>query len=101
MFRTLTTAAVLALVLSQAASPALAGPAIVRFSDLDLSSAAGVQVLNGRIQQAAEKSCMSPVTRTSHFYSDWYAQCVRESSADMSARIAAVSQAKYRTFAGK
>jgi UrcA family protein len=101
MFRTFTTAAILALTITAAQ----AGPsAIVRFSDLDPSRPADTQVLNGRIEKAAKTTCntvkTSRTTSTTMFYNHWYAGCVNDTVAETSARIAAVS-GKYRAIASK
>ena len=99
MFRTFITAAILTLTITAAQ----AGPsaAIVHFGDLDLSRPADVQVLNSRIQKAAEAACAVPDSRTtSLYYHQWHATCISHTVTDTSARIAAVS-GKYRTFASK
>ena len=98
MFRTFTSAAILALTITGAQ----AGPATVQFGDLDLSRPGDTQVLNSRIEKAAETACtslsgLSPVV----FYHAWFAKCVSGTTADMSARIAALSTGKARAFASK
>jgi UrcA family protein len=99
MFRTFTTAAILTLTITAAQ----AGPAaIVRFGDLDLSRPTDVQVLNGRIEKAAEFICDSlGGSRSSIYYNQWYARCVSNAVADTSARIASVASSKNRAFASK
>jgi UrcA family protein len=89
MFRIFATAAILALTIVTAE----AGPAVtVRYGDLDLSSAAGAHVLNSRIEQAAQTTCAGlRGPARSLFYRAWHAGCVRDVSADTSARIAALS----------
>ena len=98
MFRTLITAAMLTLTITAAQ----AGSTItVRFGDLDLSRPADTQVLNSRIEKAAETACDTmQFSRASIFYSQWYARCVSNAVAKTSARIASVS-GKYRAFASK
>jgi UrcA family protein len=98
MFRIFTTAAVLALTIATAE----AGPAVtVHYGDLDLSSAAGADVLNSRIQEAAQTSCAGlRGPARSLFYPAWYASCVRDVSANTSTRIAARS-GKPRVIASK
>jgi UrcA family protein len=98
MFRTFTTAAILAMTIASAqAYPAIT----VRFGDLDLSRPADTQVLNSRIEKAAETACDTmQFSRASIFYSQWYARCVSNAVAKTSARIASVS-GKYRAFASK
>jgi UrcA family protein len=98
MFRTFITTAILTLTITAAQ----AGPsAVVRFGDLDLSRPADVQVLNSRIEKAAEASCnVADRNATSLFYQQWHATCIGHAVADTSARIAAVSN-KYRAFASK
>jgi UrcA family protein len=98
MFRTFFTATMLTLTITAAQ----AGPsAVVHFGDLDLSRPADVQVLNSRIEKAAEATCGVPDERTtSIYYRQWHAKCVSHAMADTSARIAAVS-GKSRTFASK
>jgi UrcA family protein len=98
MFRTFATAAILTLTITAAQ----AGPsAIVRLSDLDLSRPADTQVLNGRIEKAAEAACNSVKASSSTLnYNHWYARCVSNTVAETSARIAAVS-GKSRAIASK
>jgi len=98
MFRTFTTAAILTLTITAAQ----AGPsAVVHFGDLDLSRPADVQVLNSRIEKAAEATCGMPDSRsTSMYYNEWHARCISRAVTDTSARIAAVS-GKARAFASK
>jgi UrcA family protein len=99
MFRTFTTAAMLALTITAAqADPAIT----VRFGDLDLSRPADTQVLNGRIEKAAETACTVPDSRsTSIYYNQWHARCVSHAVAETSARIASVTSSKNRSFASK
>jgi len=54
MFRIIATAAILALTATAAHA---AGPAVVRFGDLDLSKPADARILAGRVQTAAEAAC--------------------------------------------
>ena len=98
MFRTFTTAAILTLTITATQ----AGPSgVVHFGDLELSRPADVQVLNSRIEKAAEATCNVPDSHsTSIYYNQWHARCVSHAVADTSARIAAVS-GKYRAFASK
>ena len=99
MFRTFITAAILTLTITAAQ----AGPsAIVHFGDLDLSRPADVQVLNSRIEKAAEATCTAPDSRTtSIYYNQWHARCVSHFVADTAARIASVTFSKNRAFASK
>ena len=98
MFRTLITTAMLTLTITAAQ----AGPSgIVHFGDLDLSRPADVQVLNSRIEKAAEATCAMPDSRsTSMYYNQWHARCVSRAVVETSARIAAVS-GKSRALASK
>ena len=61
MFRTFTASAILALALTTAAQ---AGPAIVRFGDLDLSRPQDNRILNSRIQDAARSACAGGPSRS-------------------------------------
>ena len=99
MFRTFITAALLTLTITAAhAGP----PAVVRFGDLDLSRPADVQVLNGRIEKAAEATCnVADPHGTSLYYQEWRAACLSRAVANTSARIAAVSGNKHRALASK
>ena len=99
MFRTLITTAMLTLTITAAQ----AGPAaVVLFGDLDLSRAGDVQVLNSRIEKAAEATCnVADPHATSLYYKQWHATCISRAVTDTSARIAAVSGNKYRAFASK
>ena len=77
-------------------------PAVVHFGDLDLSRPADVQVLNSRIEKAAEATCnVADPHTTSLYYQRWHATCISHAVANTSARIAAVSGNKYRAFASK
>jgi UrcA family protein len=102
MFRTFT-AATTAAILALTITAAQAGPTItVRFGDLDLSRPADTQVLDGRIHQAAVTACASRrSSKTSAYYRTWFETCVRNATADTTARIAAVSSSKYRAVASK
>ena len=99
MFRTLITTAILTLTITAAQ----AGPStVVRFGDLDLSRPADVQVLNGRIEKAAEATCnVADPNGTKLYYQQWQATCISRAVAHTTARIAAVSGNKYRAFASK
>jgi len=99
MFRTFTTAAVLSLTITAAQ----AGPAVtVQFGDLDLSRPSDTRVLDGRIHQAAATACtMWRSSKTSAYYRTWFENCVRNATADTTARIAAISSSKYRAVASK
>ena len=98
MFRTLITTAMLTLTITAAQ----AGPAVVLFGDLDLSRAADVQVLNSRIEKAAEATCKVADPRaTSLYYQKWHSTCISRAVTDTSARIASVSTNKTRAFASK
>ena len=99
MFRTFITTAILTLTITAAQ----AGPsAVVRFGDLDLSRPADVQVLNSRIEKAAEATCnVADPHTTSLYYQRWHATCISHAVANTSARIAAVSGNKHRALASK
>jgi UrcA family protein len=99
MFRTFIATAILTLTITAAQ----AGPsAVVHFGDLDLSRPADVQVLNSRIEKAAEATCnVADPRTTSLYYQQWHTACMSHAVANTSARIAAVSGNKYRAFASK
>ena len=91
MFRTFITAAILTLTITAAQA---GSSATVSFGDLDLSRPADVQVLNSRIEKAAEATCGMPDERTtSIYYRQWHERCVSHAVAETSARISAVSGA--------
>ena len=93
MFRTFTSAAILALTITAAQ----ADPTNVQFGDLDLSRPADMQVLNSRIEKAVETACSSlrgsgPLM----FY-----ECMSNTTARMSARFATLTSGMYYAFASK
>ena len=98
MFRTFTSAAILALTITAA----LADSTTVQFGDLDLSRPADMRVLNSRIEKAVETAC-SPLRGSgpSLFYRAFFARCVSNTTARMSARIAALSTGKGLAVASK
>ena len=80
---------------------AQAGPAIkVRFNDLDLSKPSDVTILEGRVQEAANKFCgpLLQSVRTSLDYQIWYNGCIRKASVE-TMRMVAVRSGQYRAFA--
>ena len=98
MFRTFATAAALVLTLTAAQ----ASPATVKFGDLDLSRPADAHVLSTRIQQAAETACSNLRSSSpSMFYKKWFETCVHATSAEMTARVAALSSGRSRAVASK
>jgi UrcA family protein len=100
MFRTVTTAAIL--VLSLALPAAAQDSLTVRYGDLDLSRPADVQLLNGRIQTAAETACANLLSKpTSRFYHEWFAKCVSRTTAQTSEKIASLSSGRNRAIASK
>ena len=91
MFRTITTAAILALTITVAQ----AGDSItVRFGDLDLARASDTQVLAGRVHAAAVLVCISdglqrfPVKLEDRSRRD---RCISDVSKTLSAKVLAMS----------
>jgi UrcA family protein len=77
MFRTITTAVLFALTITAAQ----AGPAVIRYGDLDLSKPGDSRILAERVQQAAEAVCADWKPRTSGekawaFYNVTHEACV-------------------------
>ena len=82
-------------------SAAQADPAIeVTFSDLDLSKPSDVTILEGRVQEAANKVCapLLQSVRTSLDYQIWYNGCIRKASVE-TMRMVAARSGQYRAFA--
>jgi len=99
MFRTFTASAILALALTTAAQ---AGPAIVRFGDLDLSRPQDNRILNSRIQDAARSACAGlKTTHASLAYRAWFETCVGHASAHLTQQVAAVASKKPLALASK
>jgi UrcA family protein len=99
MFRNFTATAILALTLATAAQ---AGPAIVRFDDLDLSRPQDNRVLNSRIHDAATTACAGlRDARPSLLYKVWFENCVRRGSNHLAWQIAALSPNKSLAVASK
>lgn len=90
MFRTFVAIAALALTVTAAEA---GSPTVVHYGDLDLSSSYDALVLKARIHQAAAAACdsLTSADHSSAFYDFWLARCVRETSAETTARIVAKS----------
>jgi UrcA family protein len=89
MFRTFTTAAVLALTVATAQAGDVT---TVHFGDLNLANASDAQILAGRVNTAAESACGSqfPVRDPSLFYKSMYEYCVLRVSQATSAKVLAM-----------
>ena len=91
MFRTITTAAILALTITAAQAD---GSVTVRFGDLDLAKANDTQVLAGRVHAAAELACASdgleryPVKLEDRSRRD---RCIAQVSQILSAKVLAMA----------
>lgn len=73
---------------------------VIHLADLDLSSAAGVQALFGRIQTAAEAVCGGPASAYSDASRKQYGACRRKSIADAVARMRLSALTQYAAHAG-
>ena len=95
MFRTVTTAALLALSITLAGTAAqAAAPATVRFGDLNLSKTGSARILAQRVHVAAQSSCVSTISAPGIrflYYKAWQDTCVDKISRAVFAQIAAIA----------
>lgn len=90
--RKITVSALAALSLAAIATPALAEPIsiTVPYSDLDLSSPAGMATLQSRLDAAAKRICGKAEVRSVSDAAD-HESCVRQTQASVSIEIARVT----------
>ncbi|HEY1876013.1 MAG TPA: UrcA family protein [Rhizomicrobium sp.] len=98
MLRAFTTASILALTITTAQA---ASDVEVKVGDLDLSRPSDASVLQGRIQQAANKACdqlLWNLPTSFVFYGSWFNGCTNSTGATIARRVEART-GQYRTFA--
>ena len=98
MFRAFTTASILALTVATAHA---ASDVEVQFGDLDLSKPSDANILQDRIQQAANEICaplLWSYPTSFVFYRTWFNGCVNTAGARITRRVEARA-GQYPTFA--
>jgi UrcA family protein len=98
MFRAFTTASILALTVTNAHA---ASDVEVKFGDLDLSKPSDANILEDRIQQAANTVCgplLWSYPSSFIFYRRWFNGCVNTAGARITRRVEARA-GQYPTFA--
>jgi len=73
-------AALLSVVGSASADESTVPTIRVRYDDLNLASAAGMETLTRRIKVAAARVCRSPVSSTLHVGTRAYGDCIRSTT---------------------
>ena len=98
MFRAFTTASILALTVTTANADS---DVEVKFGDLDLSKPSDANILQDRIQQAANEICaplLWSYPTSFVFYRTWFNGCVNTAGARITRRVEARA-GQYPTFA--